>query len=249
MTEYYNSFLKLLVEYQYILNKEISSTIRSVNDESSITVSLTVLAIAFIYGLVHAAGPGHGKALVAFYFTSNKSNYKKAFKMGYMIAIVHAISALGVTFGIYFIIKTMFRQNFNEISEISMSISAVMIMLVGLYLIWHSYSHRREKEQNIKKPEKSEYAVAFGAGIVPCPGVMTIVLFCIMLKKFLLGILAAITMSIGMGLTISIAGILSIALNKKAGGFLESKAFILEIIGGFLVLSLGVFLFLATNAK
>lgn len=249
MTEYYNSFLKLLVEYQYELNKYISTTIRSINDESSITISLTVLAIAFIYGLVHAAGPGHGKALVAFYFTSNKSDYKKAFKMGYMISVIHAISALAVTFTIFFIIKTMFRQNFHQYSEISMFISACMIILVGIYLMWHSYSHKKQKEQELNPPQKSEYAVALSAGIVPCPGVMTIVLFCIMLKKFMLGVLAALAMSIGMGLTISVAGILSIALNKKAGGLLDSKGYILEIFGALLVLTLGVFLFLASYPK
>lgn len=73
---------------------------------------------------------------------------------------------------------------------------------------------------------------------------MTIVLFCIMLKNYTLGILSAITMSIGMGFTISIVGILSILLNKKTNSFLESKSFILEILGGTLILILGILLFL-----
>lgn len=241
--EFYNTFLKTLVEYQYELNRYISTTIRSINDENSITVSLTVLAIAFLYGLVHAAGPGHGKALVAFYFTSSgKTDYKKAFKMGYMISIFHALSALAVTYGIYFIMKTMFRHKFNEFSNTAMAISAAMITLVGIYLIWHSYSHRKEKEKKIQKSEKSEYAVAFSAGVVPCPGVMTIVLFCILLKHYFLGIGAALAMSIGMGLTISLAGIASIAFNKKAGNLLETKGYILEIAGGVLVMALGLFL-------
>ena len=101
----------------------------------------------------------------------------------------------------------------------------------------------------IQRSKKSELAVAFSAGIVPCPGVMTIVLFCIVLKQFVLGILAAIAMSIGMGLTISIAGILSIALNKKAGGFLNKKGYILEMMGAALVLMLGVFLLMATLSR
>ncbi len=84
--------------------------------------------------------------------------------------------------------------------------------------------------------------VAFSAGVVPCPGVMTIVLFCIILKQFILGILAAIAMSIGMGLTISFAGIFSIALNKKAGNFLKNKSYILEMLGGCLVFFLGLLL-------
>jgi len=242
MTELYNNFLHTIVTYQYELNKLISTSIRNINDESSIALSLTVIGIAFIYGLVHAAGPGHGKALVAFYFTSNKSDYKKAFKMGFLIAIIHAISALIITFGIFFILEKMFRKHFNDFSEITMLISAILIILVGLYLIYHSYSHRKEKEQNIEKPNKSEYAVAFSAGVVPCPGVMTIVLFCIMLGHYTLGLLSAIAMSIGMGLTISIAGILSIAITKKGYTFLNTKGYILEIFGGVLVTTLGAFL-------
>jgi len=166
-----------------------------------------------------------------------------------MISIVHAISALIFTFGIFYILKTMFRRNFNEMSSIAMQISAVMIIFVGLYLIYEAYKSKKVKEQKIRPTSKSEYAVAFSAGIVPCPGVMTIVLFCIVLKQYLLGILAAITMSIGMGLTISVAGILSILFNKKAGNFLDSKGYILEIIGGLLILTLGIFLFTSVGHR
>jgi len=247
MMELYSSFIKQIVDWQYELNHFISSTIREVNDESSLTLSLTVIGIAFIYGLIHAVGPGHGKALVAFYFTSNKSDYKKAFKMGYLIAIIHTFSALIFTFGIFFILKSFFRKNFNEFSSIAMSISAVMIMLVGCYLIYEAYKHRKERDTEVKKSKKSELAVAFSAGVVPCPGVMTIVLFCIVLGQYSLGILSAVAMSIGMGLTISLAGIFSIAINKKTGSLLNDKAYILEMLGGLFVLLLGSFLFLAQH--
>ena len=248
--EFYAKALHILVGWQYELNRYISTTIRSLSDDSSLSTSLLVLGIAFTYGLIHAVGPGHGKALVALYFTSNKSDYKKAFKMGYMISVIHAISALIFTFGIFFILKTMFRQNFNELSDIAMQISAVMIILVGVYLIYEAYSGRKHKEKREKRSSKSEIAVAFSAGVVPCPGVMTIVLFCIALGQYTLGILAAVAMSIGMGLTISLAGIFSIALNKKAGSFLDDKGYILEILGASLVFILGLFLLLATlNVK
>ncbi len=248
MMEYYNHFLKQLVMTQYQLNSYISTTIRSLNDDFSYTTALLVLGIAFLYGLIHAAGPGHGKALVALYFTSNnsKNNYKEAFKIGYLISIIHAISALIFTFGIFFILKTMFRKNFNDFSMMAMQVSAVMIICVGLYLIYEAYKNRKQKEKQEKKSEKSQIAVAFSAGVVPCPGVMTIVLFCIVLQQYTLGILSAIAMSIGMGLTISVAGILSISFNKKANGFLSTKGYILEIVGALFVLCLGVFLLLST---
>ncbi|RXJ77081.1 nickel transporter [Arcobacter sp. F155] len=240
--EIYNQFINQLIQYQFKINSFISSTIKNINDENLLSASFLVLGIAFLYGLIHAAGPGHGKALVAFYFATNKNSYKEAFTLGYLISIVHTLSALTLTFGIYFILEKMFRQNFNYYSKITMQISATMIVLVGVYIIVSSYLTRKQKEKKVDK-NKSKYALAFSIGIVPCPGVMTIVLFCIILKKFALGILAAICMSIGMGLTISLVGILSILLNKKANNFLESKAFILELFGGVLILLLGIILF------
>jgi len=247
--EWYNQILKQIITIQYQLNSYISTTIRSLNDNNLYETSFIVLTIAFLYGLIHAAGPGHGKALVALYFTSNKADYKKAFKMGYMISIIHAISALIFTFGIFYILKTMFRKNFNEMSILTMQISAFMIICIGLYLIYSAYKEKNSKERKLQNQNKSEYIVAFSAGIVPCPGVMTIVLFCIVLEQYILAVLAAITMSIGMGLTISIAGILSILVNKKTGDFLDSQSYLLEILGGILIIVLGIFLFNSAGYK
>lgn len=244
ITEIYSNFLHVIVEYQYEFNKLISGTIKNINDTSSIMLSLSVIGIAFIYGLIHAAGPGHGKALVALYFTSNKNDYKKAFYLGYLISIIHAMSALFITFGIYFLLKTMFRKQFNEMSEISMLISAIMIICVGFYLIWHAYKHRKDKEKEIQTNNKNIYSLAVSVGIVPCPGVMTIVLFCVMLGHFTLGLLSAIAMSIGMGLTISLAGVLAIAFERKNYILFGKRGYLLEIVGATLILALGLFLLL-----
>ena len=51
--------------------------------------------------------------------------------------------------------------------------------------------------------------------IVPCPGVMTIVLYSMILGYLELGILSAIMMSIGMGITISIAAILASSVKQS----------------------------------
>ncbi|MEA3513122.1 MAG: hypothetical protein U9R37_05930 [Campylobacterota bacterium] len=243
--EIYNKLLNQLVMWQYDINRFISSNIRQIDDTNTILSSLIVIAIAFLYGVVHAAGPGHGKALVSFYFINNKEqNYKQAFKIGYMISAIHAISALSVTFGIYFILQKMFRQNFNEVSTISMTISSVLILLIGFYLLYKAIKDRNDKDIKFtNKDNKSQLAIAFSAGVIPCPGVMTIVLFCIMLKHFTLAILAAIAMSIGMGLTISLSGIVVVLFRKKATQLFETKGFYFEILGAFLIILLGLFLF------
>jgi len=243
----YKEFFNQIVNWQYYLNSSISSYIKSVN-EDGLSAAIVVLGISFIYGLVHAAGPGHGKALVSFYFLSRGGSYKKAIKLGYLISIVHALSALSITFIVYFILQGFFSKTFKELSNISMIISAVMIIAVGIYLFVKAIKAKKEKERTDFSKEKSEYAVAFSAGIVPCPGVMTIVLFCISAGNLYLGVLSAISMSIGMGFTISLAGILTSYVSSKSGNYLKTKGYLLEMLGAIFIILLGIFLF-SINAQ
>ena len=239
--EYYSTILKYLSTWQYHLNMYISKTIRNINDENSVTLSLIVIGIAFLYGLIHAAGPGHGKAIVALYFgDGQKRDYKDALKMGYLISIIHTISALIVTFGLFYIIKTFFYRHFHSTYNDILKISSIMIVLVGFYIIYEAYKTKEKENATIKN--KSKFVVALSVGIVPCPGVMTIVLFSIMLQHYVLAILSAIAMSLGMGLTISIIGILSVLFSKKTNNFIQTKGVILQMISGVLIIFLGIFL-------
>lgn len=60
------------------------------------------MGIAFVYGLIHAAGPEHGKALVALYFTTNHSDYKVVGKSGgFRIIIYQQIEDKTILISIY----------------------------------------------------------------------------------------------------------------------------------------------------
>jgi ABC-type nickel/cobalt efflux system permease component RcnA len=73
---------------------QLGTLLENIKNEHSVLSIISLLTLSFLYGLVHAAGPGHGKTLVASYFTSNDKNYKKALSLSFMIATVHTVSAL-----------------------------------------------------------------------------------------------------------------------------------------------------------
>jgi ABC-type nickel/cobalt efflux system permease component RcnA len=228
------------VDIQRYLNGEISSTFRELRADNSVETMFILFGIAFLYGVIHAIGPGHGKVLVSSYFISQKKDIKKAFKLGFMVSIVHAFMALIITLVLSFVIKTMVSVTFKNITHITTHISGGLIILVGFYLFYEMY-HQHKQQINISN--KSEWALALSAGIVPCPGVMTIVLFSIVISKVYVGIISAIFMSIGMGLTISFAAILAslVSRNKKLNSF---KYFgkIISIMGNLFIILLGCFL-------
>jgi len=248
VTELYGKILQTFTAWQYKLNMMVSSHLRGM-EEGSLWGVAAILGIAFVYGVIHAAGPGHGKALVGFYFLKTGGSYKKAFRMGYMIALIHAFSALTLTLVLFYAMQTLFSKTFREVSQLSMQLSGALILAVGIYLVYEAYRHRRAKEEEAEPRSRSEFAVAVSAGIVPCPGVMTITLFALSLGHVAVGIATAVAMSIGMGLTISLAGIVSVGLRTRGGGLLGRYGFVLEFVAAGLVVGLGLLLFLGAQGR
>jgi nickel/cobalt transporter (NicO) family protein len=246
MSELYALLLRTLTTWQYELNKLISHMLKTIDSGEVFGASMTILGIALVYGIIHALGPGHGKALVGLYFLKEGGSYQKALKMGYLIALVHALSALGLTLGIYYLIDAMFSKTFQTFSMHAMSVSALLIIAVGGYLVYEAWRERHGCESLQTSHKKSAVAVAVSAGIVPCPGVMTITLFALHMGHVVLGVASALVMSVGMGLTISLAGIGSVAIKHKSDGLLGKYGHWLQIASALLVMGLGVVLLAAS---
>ena len=237
MSDLFNQILKKFIEIQQQLNAAISSNFREIGDGDSLIPILTILGIAFIYGVVHALGPGHGKLLVSSYFLRNNRSYKEAFKMGYLISIIHTISALSISFILYYLLEVVFSQTFQEVSFYMTKISALLIIGVGIYLFFEQHKEHQLPESN----QRSDLSIALSAGVIPCPGVMTIILFSILIGNVSVGIAAAVFMSVGMGLTISLSAIVATATRGQAPSKI-SKIF--PFIGNSMILLLGIYLLL-----
>jgi ABC-type nickel/cobalt efflux system permease component RcnA len=235
LSDFFNLILKKFIEVQQQLNAAISSNFREIGDGNSLIPILTILGIAFIYGVVHALGPGHGKLLVSSYFLRNNRSYKEAFKMGYLISIIHTISALSISFVLYYLLEVVFSQTFQEVSFYMTKISALLIIGVAIYLFFEQHKEHHLSASN----QRSDLSIALSAGVIPCPGVMTIILFSILIGNVSVGIVAAVFMSVGMGLTISLSAIVATATRNQTPSRI-SKIF--PFIGNSMILLLGIYL-------
>ena len=79
---------------------------------------------------------------------------------------------------------------------------------------------------------------------MPCPGVMTVLLFSLMLGHMAVGIGAAVLMSIGMGMTISLAGILGVKTRSVSTGFLPRMVPVFQWGSPVLLVTFGTLLIL-----
>ncbi len=208
---------------QRTLNESLAGITRSLKGSRSLGGLLFVMLISLAYGVFHAAGPGHGKTIVSSFFLANNAKLRHSVAIGYLIAIVHSLAALSVVLILYYFIRGLFSANIEQanryIQLVTFAVIAVLgaVMLVGrIRGTAHHHLHAHEPEVSRRVTLRSLVGIAVPAGVIPCPGAVAIILFALSLHMLLVSVLSVVSISVGMGVTISVTGALVILAKRGA---------------------------------
>lgn len=238
----------------------------SIKDEKNPMTYLVLLFFAFVYGVIHAMGPGHGKTLVASYFLSNDRSYVKAFSISLAIGVVHTFSAFILTIVIYFFINQLLAQVLDDAVFYTTKVSALIIIAIAVYLIVKKYKARKVMQQQLNtalydgetglhasscgcgscKVDKTstDIALIISAGIIPCPGTTTLFIFAISTGLYYAGFISAFVMSLGMSSVIFVSALFSTFVRMRLGGVSVKAKYYLEYFSLSLIFLLGFLLLL-----
>jgi nickel/cobalt exporter len=113
--------------------REISATIRAAKSDGSAV--WTLLAISFAYGIFHAAGPGHGKAVISSYLVANQETARRGIVLSFASALMQSLVAVVIVAICAWLLnataKTMCGA--ERIIEIA---SYALIAAFGARLVW-----------------------------------------------------------------------------------------------------------------
>ncbi len=119
---------------QAAYNKRLADTIREIRSEP-VVATLLLAALSFAYGIVHAAGPGHGKAVISSYVLANHETARRGIQLAFLSSLFQALSAL-LLFGILvFVFKAtgLTRKASEDWLE---RISWALVVLLGAGMLW-----------------------------------------------------------------------------------------------------------------
>jgi nickel/cobalt exporter len=92
MNEQAGGIIGWLLAKQSEFYREMSSTIRAAKTDGSAVWGL--LAISFAYGIFHAAGPGHGKAVISSYLVANRETARRGIALAFVSAMFQSLVAV-----------------------------------------------------------------------------------------------------------------------------------------------------------
>lgn len=253
-------FANAMAPLQKTLNESLAAITRSLQESRSLGGLLFIMLVSLAYGMFHAAGPGHGKTIVSSFFLANEAKLRHRFTIGYLIAIVHALSALAVVLILSYLIRGFFTTNIEQANRYIQLVTFGVIAALGAFMLLgrirggehRHHAHGSNPTGGITM--RNLLAIAIPAGAIPCPGAVAVILFALSLRMLGVSILSVASISFGMGVTISVTGAIVILAKRgalkavEAGGHHDHGSVarrVIEIGGAALLFLFGLVFFLA----
>jgi ABC-type nickel/cobalt efflux system permease component RcnA len=94
-----------------------------------------LIGLSFAYGIFHAAGPGHGKAVISSYMVANEVALRRGVLVSFVSALLQALTAIVVMVLAYFVLRgtSVSMTDAAWFLEIS---SYVFVTAFGAWLLW-----------------------------------------------------------------------------------------------------------------
>jgi nickel/cobalt transporter (NicO) family protein len=201
--------------------------------------------IAFVYGVLHAAGPGHGKLVVSSYFLANRAAWRRGVLLSVGAALTQALAAI-LLVGVPVLLLGMTRASaMGQIRYLELA-SYGLMTLIGLGLLVraargqvgcghdhglddhaHHQGHDHACGHHHHAPRAAERRgfrlLALAVGCRPCSGAVLVLLFALANDMVPAGLLAVLVMAAGVALTTSAAGFVGIGARRGVERLLSAR--------------------------
>lgn len=226
---------------------------------------LWLCLIGFVYGVLHAAGPGHGKAVVASYLLARRLSIGRAVGASFLMALAQGVTAIALVGALSVVLglagpALTARADWLELASYALIILLGVAMLVNSLRGRHAcgIDHQHDHDHRDRPADSGRGLLPLGAAVAlrPCTGALLILLFTLANGLFLAGMAAVFAMAVGVGLTVAIIALASIGVRGAAlaafgghgrGVIVAQRG--LAIVGSAAVLAFGSLFFLAAAGR
>ncbi|MBL8572175.1 MAG: nickel/cobalt transporter [Hyphomicrobiaceae bacterium] len=113
--------------------RALTGAIRAIHEDGWAVA--TLVGLSFGYGVFHAAGPGHGKAVISAYVLANGETLRR----GILLSFASAFFQASVAVAIVAVAAGVFRATAMAMTQVAQTIeiaSFALIVVLGLFLVW-----------------------------------------------------------------------------------------------------------------
>ena len=139
-----------IADWQRLFNQLISDNLHHIQQHSA-AAGVTLITASFLYGVIHALGPGHGKFIIASYLSTHESRLKQSIKLSVFSSLTQGIVAVVATSVVLIVLNLSSR--YFKLSQLWLERGA-FLLLAGLGLYWIYQGSR-----TLKKPSATIFQI------------------------------------------------------------------------------------------
>lgn len=143
---------------QAVFYRSLAGVIRAAKHDGSALWAL--MGISFVYGIFHAAGPGHGKAVISSYLLANEETWRRGITLSFASAVMQSVTAIAIV-TITAVLLGATAKLMGDTVRIIEIVSYLLIVLVGTRLFWI-------KGLGLVRAWRERHAVAENASVCGC---------------------------------------------------------------------------------
>ena len=113
--------------------RSLSGFIRASKEDGAAMWEL--FGISFVYGVFHAAGPGHGKAVISSYLVANEETWRRGIALSFVSAAIQSVVAI-VVVAIAAVLLGATAKTIGLTVHLVEIISYALVILIGLRLLY-----------------------------------------------------------------------------------------------------------------
>jgi ABC-type nickel/cobalt efflux system permease component RcnA len=170
-------------------------------------VLLVLLLAAFGWGAVHALSPGHGKTMVAAYLVGSRGRPRDAVVLGLTVTVAHTIGVFAL--GLVTLALSAFVLPEDLYPWLNLT-SGLLVVLVGAGVLRarlrDARAHHHHHHHHLDR--RGLLAMGAGAGLIPCPSALVVLLGAIAQHQVALGLGLIVAFSSGLAATLTVLGVL-----------------------------------------
>ncbi len=118
---------------QAVFYRALSGMIRDAKTDGSALWGL--MGISFVYGVFHAAGPGHGKAVISSYLVANEETWRRGVTLSFASAVLQSLTAITIV-GVAAVLLGATAKLMGDTVRVIEIASYSLIVLLGARLLW-----------------------------------------------------------------------------------------------------------------
>jgi ABC-type nickel/cobalt efflux system permease component RcnA len=240
------------------VNRALSDGIVAIRNGQSSYAILLAMLVAFSYGVLHAVGPGHGKAVVVGYFLSRDGSILRGIRMGAQIALLHVISAVVIVVFARWLLDITFAGPVDQLQALKLFSYGAITVIGGLMLAGalRSLLHPKATATGVHDCHHHRIGgerglLSLAVGLIPCSGAVLVLIYALANDLLLSGLVMTACIAVGMAATLSAIGIATVWTRARlvGGGRASSPArritrASLDVLGPLFIFILGAVLWL-----